>query len=236
VNQVSKQRNATRLPQILLSIFVAFWLAMAIAPRYRQDWLLENVLVFIAILALILSYPKKIFTRTAYVCIFLFLVAHEVGAHYTYSEVPYHEWLTRSHLSLSSSQRNNFDRFVHFLYGLLITPAAFELIAHVARPKGAWRCILPVSFIMSHSLFYELVEWLAAAVFGGDLGIAYLGTQGDPWDAQRDMLAATMGSVLAMLVIILCRRHAMSFDDLLHKRSPGDRAAGMPSVERDEIQ
>jgi len=210
MTQGLKRRIATRLPLVLLVAFSAFWLAMAMAPRYRQDWLLENVLVFIAVPALILSYRKMMFSSVAYVCVFLFLVAHEVGAHYTYSEVPYEAWLTRWHLPLPPWQRNNFDRLVHFLYGLLMTPAAFELMARVAQPKGVWRWVLPVSFIMSHSLFYELVEWLAATVFGGNLGMAYLGTQGDPWDAQRDMLAATMGSVLAILVIFLRRHRANS--------------------------
>jgi putative membrane protein len=70
-------------------------------------------------------------------------------------------------------------------------------------PRGVWRYLMPVFFVMSHSVLYEIVEWLAAEVFGGDLGAAYLGTQGDEWDAQKDMALATAGAVLGMLVMAL---------------------------------
>ena len=98
-------------------------------------------------------------------------------------------------------QRNSFDRLVHFLYGVLAAPACVELLDRVAPPRGIWRYVLPVSFIMSHSLLFEMFEWAAAAVFGGDLGQAYLGTQGDVWDAQKDMLMATLGAALMVAVL-----------------------------------
>jgi len=83
---------------------------------------------------------------------------------------------------------------VHFCYGLLILPVAWELFAARASPRGLWRWQMPPLFVMSHSVIYELVEWLAAEVFGGDLGMAYLGTQGDAWDAQKDMALAAVGA------------------------------------------
>jgi putative membrane protein len=208
MTQTLKPRFAVDPPSVLLAAFIAFWVAMAIAPLYRKDWLLENVLVFIAVPILILGYRRLRFSNGAYVCVFLFLVCHEVGAHYTYSEVPYAAWLSRWPMPLLGAHRNDYDRLVHFLYGLLITPASSELIAAVASPRGAWRWLLPVTFIMSHSLLYELIEWGAALTFGGDLGIAYLGTQGDPWDAQRDMLAATVGSLIAIVAVSLRRYRA----------------------------
>lgn len=199
-------RSSPRLPLLLLAAFAAIWIALAIAPLYRQDWLLENALVLIAVPLLVYGYRRIRLSNAAYLALFVFFACHEVGAHYTYSKVPYESWLSHVGLSLAWLGRNSYDRLVHFLYGLLVTPAAAELFAAVAPPRGIWRGILPVSFIMSHSLLYELIEWAAATVFGGDLGMAYLGTQGDPWDAQHDMLAATVGSVVAMTLLLIARR------------------------------
>lgn len=189
----------------LLAAFVAIWIALALAPWYRQDWLLENMLVFAALPLLAWGYRTLPFTRGTYTCLFVFLVLHEIGAHYTYSEVPYDrafEALAGTSLNaLLGWERNHYDRLIHFLYGLLVTPAAIEILQARATPRGLWRWLLPVCFMMSHSVLYEMIEWLAAEVFGGDLGQAYLGTQGDVWDAQKDSLLATAGSVLA---VILC--------------------------------
>lgn len=203
------QRSGARFPLILLLAFVAIWVALAIAPRYRQDWLLENVLVFVAVPVFVLTYRSLRFTNTSYLALFVFFVLHEIGAHYTYSEVPYDAWFT-AYLGFSPNHyfalsRNDYDRFVHAMYGLLMTPVANELFANRAAPRGLWRWVFPVTFIMSHSLIYELVEWFAAVHFGGNLGAAYLGSQGDPWDAQRDMLLASMGSILSMGIIMASR-------------------------------
>jgi len=189
----------------LLAAFAAIWTALALAPWYREDWLLENVLVFAALPLLAWGYRTLPFTRGTYACLFVFLVLHAIGAHYTYAEVPYDrafEAVTGTKLNaLLGLERNHYDRLVHFLYGLLVTPAAIEILQARATPRGLWRWLLPVCFMMSHSVVYESIEWLAAEVFGGDLGQAYLGTQGDVWDAQKDSLLAAAGSVLA---VILC--------------------------------
>jgi putative membrane protein len=195
---------ADRYPVRLLAAFTVIWAALAIAPWYRQDWLLENVIVFIAVPALALNFRRLRFSNFAYTCLFVFLVLHEVGAHYTYSEVPWREWL---HLlpgsgdSGASAGRNHYDRFVHFSYGLLVLPAAWELMQARMSPRGIWLWLMPVFFVMSHSVIYEMIEWLAAEVFGGELGAAYLGTQGDEWDAQKDMALATAGAVLGTIAM-----------------------------------
>jgi len=199
--------NAAPRPFVLglLAAFAAIWTALALAPWYRQDWLLENMLVFAALPLLAWGYRTLPFTRGTYACLFVFLVLHAIGAHYTYSEVPYDrafEAVTGASLNaLLGWERNHYDRMVHFLYGLLVTPAAIEILQARAAPRGLWRWLLPVCFMMSHSVLYEMIEWLAAEVFGGDLGQAYLGTQGDVWDAQKDSLLATAGSVAS---VILC--------------------------------
>jgi putative membrane protein len=194
-----------RYPVALLIAFGVIWAALAIAPWYRQDWLLENVLVFIAVPLLAGTYRSLRFSNFAYSCLFAFFVLHEIGAHYTYSEVPWREWLAwiDDGTGRATASRNHYDRFVHFCYGLLIFPAVWELFAARANPQRIWRYIMPVTFLMAHSVIYELVEWVAAEVFGGDLGVAYLGTQGDEWDAQKDMALATAGAVLGLLMSVV---------------------------------
>jgi putative membrane protein len=200
-------RPSFQLPATLLALFVAIWLAFAISPISRQDWLLENLLLLIAIPALVATRQRMRFSNASYVCLFVFFVLHSVGAHYTYSLVPYDRWwemLTGSTLNeLFGWQRNHYDRLVHFLYGMLVLPPAAELFDQYAPSRGAWRGILPVLFVMSHSVVYEIVEWIAALIVAPELGDAYLGTQGDHWDAQQDMALATAGSVLSMLFVSL---------------------------------
>jgi len=195
---------AERYPAVLLLVFGAIWIALAVAPSYRQDWLLENVLVFVAVPLLAATSRTLRFSNRAYTCMFVFFVLHAIGAHYTYSEVPWREWL---HLQDAGTvpgpaTRNNYDRFVHFSYGLLMFPAVWELFAARASPQRIWRYVMPVSFLMAHAVVYELIEWGAAELFGGDLGVAYLGTQGDVWDAQKDMGLAVTG-ILAGLLLTL---------------------------------
>ncbi len=199
-------RTEDRYPLVLLVLFCSIFAALAIAPAYREDWLLENLLVLVAVPSLVLSYRSLRFSNFAYTCLFLFFVLHEIGAHYTYSEVPWQEWLATMTGGDSGAGamagRNHFDRLVHFSYGLLVMPAAWELLQARAAPRGIWRYLLPVLFLVSHSVIYELIEWGAAIVFGGDLGAAYLGTQGDEWDAQKDMALAALGAVTGLLLVV----------------------------------
>ena len=197
-------KPAQSYPAVLLLVFGAVWTALAIAPSYRQDWLLENVLIFVAVPVLVATSRTLRFSNGAYTCMFVFFVLHAIGAHYTYSEVPWREWL---HLHDAGTgpgpaSRNNYDRFVHFCYGLLMFPAVWELFAARASPQRIWRYVMPVSFLMAHSVIYELIEWGAAELFGGDLGVAYLGTQGDEWDAQKDMALAAAGILVGLLLTL----------------------------------
>jgi putative membrane protein len=95
-------------------------------------------------------------------------------------------------------RRNHFDRLVHLCYGLLLAYPVREVFLRVANVSGFWGYFLPLDLTMSTSVTFELFEWGAAALVGGDLGMAYLGTQGDVWDAHRDMALATLGAAIAM--------------------------------------
>jgi putative membrane protein len=191
-----------RYPIVLFALLVVFAAAMAIAPHNRADWALENALLFAAVGALVALRRTLPLSRVSYTLIFLFCCLHTVGAHYTYSEVPYQAWLAAL-TGWSPAGRNQYDRFVHFAYGLLLAYPIREVFLRVADVRGFWGYYLPLDVTMATSMIYELIEWAAAVVLGGELGAAYLGSQGDPWDAQKDMALATAGACMAMLVTAL---------------------------------
>jgi len=183
-------------------VFSAIWLLLALEPRYRDDWALENMMLVVALPILVLAQRRAPLSPASLTMIAVFLSMHELGAHYTYSEVPYDAWireLTGTTISaLTGWQRNHYDRLVHFSYGLLLTYPIRELLVRTTRLPRRLGYVLPVAILMSTSTLYEFIEWGAATVFGGDLGQAYLGTQGDVWDAQKDELLAAIGAVVAM--------------------------------------
>jgi putative membrane protein len=181
---------------LLTALLAVLWVALAIDPYDRKDWLLENALTVLAVGTLAATYRKLPLSRISYTLIFLFLCLHTIGAHYTYSLVPYDPAWNE----LFGWKRNNFDRVVHFAYGLLLAYPIRELFLRVAGVRGFWGYFLPLDLTMSTSMLYELIEWMAAEFFGGDLGAAYLGTQGDIWDAHKDMALASLGALLAMCI------------------------------------
>jgi putative membrane protein len=191
----------------LAGAFGVWFAALAVDPVSRSDWWLENALVFAFVAGLAATYRRFPFSRISYTLIFLFLCLHEVGSHYTYSKVPYDEWFSRfTGTTLNARmgwERNHFDRVIHFTYGLLLTYPIREIFLRVARVRGFWGYFLPLDVAMSTSVTYELIEWAASIVFGGDLGQAYLGTQGDVWDAHKDMALAALGALIAMLTTLI---------------------------------
>ena len=179
-------------PRILLTSYLAIWLLLAIRPSYRDDWLLENLLVFVAAPIVVWLHHRRPFSTTAAMLLWLFFILHAIGAHYTYAEMP---WLSQF-ADYCGWQRNHYDRIVHFLFGLLLFRPLFEqLSAAFTTPRS--RLIVTLLILFSASGFYEIVEWLAAQWTHPELGTAFLGTQGDQWDAQKDMVLAHLGALLA---------------------------------------
>lgn len=189
----------TTLLHTLLLWYGLLWTVLAIAPRDRQDWLLENLLALSAVATLAVTYRRFQFSTLSYVLITVFLSLHAVGAHYTYAEVPFGFWL-RDALGLA---RNPFDRLVHFAYGLLLAYPLRELLIRLAGLESFWSYYLPISGMLAQSGFFEIVEAVVAQIVSPELGAAYLGTQGDEWDAQKDMIAALLGAVLCMTVVLI---------------------------------
>ncbi|OGT67166.1 MAG: hypothetical protein A3I13_05605 [Gammaproteobacteria bacterium RIFCSPLOWO2_02_FULL_47_50] len=199
--------NHKRYLLLLSIIFFIWWIVMAINPYDRKDWALENVLVIFGVLFIAATCKKIPLSRISYTLVFIFLCLHVLGAHYTYALTPYDEWFQVVFgFSLDESMgfgRNHYDRMIHLVYGLLLAYPMRELFIRVADVKGFWGYFLPLVITISSSAIYELLEWGAAEVFGGDLGIAYLGTQGDVWDAHKDMALASLGALIAMIITAL---------------------------------
>jgi putative membrane protein len=197
---VNKASRKTYL-WVLAIVYAIWWVMMAIEPYDRSDWLLENVLVFVAAGVLVFTYKSFPLSRVSYTCIFVFLMLHTLGSHYTYAKVPYDEWLP-----FLAGGRNHFDRLVHFLYGLLLAYPIREMFLRIGNVRGFWGYFLPLDLTMSTSALYELIEWGAAVAVGGELGAAYLGTQGDVWDAQKDMALASLGALISMCLTAMVNR------------------------------
>ncbi|MFM2592350.1 DUF2238 domain-containing protein [Vibrio harveyi] len=189
-----------------LTIFYAIvFLYSALDPSSRAVWFAEIVPaigILIAIWALSIRYQ---FSNTAYVLMFIWLCLHTIGAKYTFAEVPF-DWFN----NLIGSERNNFDRVAHFSIGLYAYPIAEYLInkKRIISGFASWFALLA---IMSLAAGYEIIEWWYAAIAGGDEGIAFLGSQGDIWDAQKDMLCDTMGAIVSLLLLTTQRRLAKPF-------------------------
>lgn len=187
------ERN--RLLQVLAAGYGAWWLLLAIAPYNRFDWFLENLLVFLFVGLLAATYRRFPLSDLSYLLIALFLALHAVGAHYTYSEAPLGWWVTEA----LAWERNHFDRVVHFLFGLL---CAYPLRETVMRGTGVagWRAgLLAFAVVLALSSGYEMLEWSAAMLLDPEAGMAFLGTQGDVFDAQKDTALAAVGATLSLL-------------------------------------
>ncbi|MFN8902573.1 MAG: DUF2238 domain-containing protein, partial [Lysobacteraceae bacterium] len=106
---------------MLLAVYGLIWGALAVAPKHRADWWLENVLVFVAIPLLAWASSRLRLRDRSYVALFVFFVFHAIGSHYTYSEVPIDAWCEAwfgfSPGAAFGAERNHYDRLVHFLYG-----------------------------------------------------------------------------------------------------------------------
>ncbi len=189
----------------LYMAFAGYWWLLALAPVSRADWVLENVLTVVGVTLLVRGSCAGMLSPGAAVLGLAFLFLHTTGAHFTYSAVPYDDW-ARSIFGHALSdvtgwQRNHFDRLVHFAFGAMVAlPARQWLCNHYALPARYAGGVVLMG-VMSLSMLYELIEWAAAITFGDELGSAYVGAQGDEWDAQQDMALATAGALIANWII-----------------------------------
>ena len=193
-----------RFLQVMVLWLLGLWVAMAIDPFDRSDWLLENILVFVYAALLIATYPRFKFSNRSYGLFAVFLSLHMVGAHYTYAETPIGFWVQ----DMFDLSRNHYDRLVHFAFGLLIAYPFREFLVRVTGVRIEWSYLLVLITVLGFSGFYEVLEGLAAVIVSPELGLAFLGTQGDIWDAQKDTGLAFTGAIIAMLLTWRADRRA----------------------------
>lgn len=193
VSEIGNRLGERHFLAVLIIAYGAVWLWSAWAPLYRFDWFLENMLPSVMIVVLVASFRRLPLSDISYLLLFIFMVLHQTGAHYTYSEVPAGFWVQQA-LGLS---RNHFDRLVHFSFGfLLFYPMREVIIRHVTH-SSFHSGLYALSLNTAASAIFEIIEMIVAMVVNPEAGLAYLGTQGDIWDAQKDMTVALAGSVIA---------------------------------------
>lgn len=188
--------------KLFIAVFAAIWVSTFIGTSNISNWFLENTLVFLFIGFLLLTYRKYQFSDLSCLLFCVYLSLHVYGSKYDYAHNPFGFWLQDA-LNL---ERNHYDRIVHFSFGFLLAyPMREMFLSWLKFPKWvAW--VLPIEITLSISGFYELVEWAVADVFFKAQGDAYLGTQGDIWDAQKDMALATFGAILATTIVSIIKK------------------------------
>ena len=193
MNTERSHSGADRFLTIVAGCYAALWIGLAIRPVDRGDWFLENLLVFVTVGLLTLTFRRFRFSNFSYALFAVFLALHALGAHYTYAQVPAGFWLR----DLLHLERNHFDRVIHFGFGLLVLYPVKEFLTRHVGARPSWVPWLALATVIAMSSFFEILEAIIAQVVHPDLGAAYLGTQGDIWDAQKDMTAAVFGAIIA---------------------------------------
>ncbi|NRH41829.1 DUF2238 domain-containing protein [Pseudomonas sp. MS15a(2019)] len=195
--------RCSRLQLLLLLTLAVLTLALGWAPLDRFTWTIEQLLVIIAVLGVALVQRRLRLSASASLQLFGFLVLHQIGAHYTYSRVPYDDaWQALTGYRLTEVldlQRNHYDRLVHLAYGLLLARPIREVVQGLTGLRGWRSAYVALEFILASSAGYELMEWLGADLLAGDAAEAFVGAQGDPWDAQKDMALAFVGALLSLV-------------------------------------
>ncbi len=180
-----------------LGIYCGVLLWSAIWPKDYFTWFLEVAPALIGFAVLAVTYRRFPLTALAYWLILIHSVILMVGGHYTYAEVPLFDWLRETF----HWQRNNYDKVGHFAQGFIPAILAREILLRLNVVRGrVWLNFVVISICLALSAAYELVEW-GVALASGDSAVAFLATQGDPWDTQSDMGFALLGALLALATL-----------------------------------
>ncbi|HEV8540258.1 MAG TPA: DUF2238 domain-containing protein [Nitrospiraceae bacterium] len=220
----------TRPPIMLLALltwYLVFSAIMAISPADRQTWTVVNILPVALVGVLIGSYRLLPLSHLSYLLITVWLTLHTIGAHYTYAKVPMGFWLEHTF----EMDRNHFDRIVHFSFGLLTTYPVRELFMRLFHVRGLLANYLTIITPLGLSGLWEILESWFARTVRPELGQAALGSQGDIWDAQKDMAAALYGSIVCLAVVLLAqsvRRSSQTSEETLEESpvTDGDLVPG----------
>ena len=195
----------TRLPVVLFALYLLEFVLLAVRPTSRTTWISENLTVVCIVTPLVWMYLKGIrFSNTAYVFMSVLIFLHTLGGHYTFAQVPF-GWIT----NLIGAQRNHFDRLAHFSVGFF----AFGIMEFIESRRlshhRAFSLLFALSAILAVAALFEILEWLYATAADPVAGAEFLGSQGDIWDAQKDMLADGLGAIFASAAYLATYRHRL---------------------------
>lgn len=185
-----------------IAVFLAVWANSFLGTTDVSNWMLENLLVFIFLGFLMSTYRKYQFSDLSILLVCIYLCLHVYGSKYTYAENPLGFWLQDQF----NWSRNHYDRIVHFSFGFLLAYPMREMFLRWLKFPRWVSWMLPIEITLSIGAFYELIEWAVADLFFPAQGDAYLGTQGDIWDAQKDIFLAFLGAILATTIVSMVKR------------------------------
>lgn len=196
--------------QFLIGLCIAFgtfWITCFAGTADLINWYIENILVVMFVILMAATYRRFRFSMLSYLCFFIFLCLHTYGAKYAYADNVFGLWLqNKFHL-----WRNPYDRIVHTSFGLLMVYPIRDLFTRQLKLSAKIVWFLPIELILSLAGLFELVEWAIADVFFPAHGKSYVGTQGDVWDAQKDMVVALGGAIVATGLLLLVRKNRAVF-------------------------
>ncbi|MBV9159527.1 MAG: DUF2238 domain-containing protein [Candidatus Kaiserbacteria bacterium] len=183
--------------KILAAALVLVWVIAAIHPPDREGWLLENVIVFIGVPVIVLIGRYFRLSNFSWTCLAVFMVLHIVGSHWTYARVPFGDFVGH----LIGTDRNMYDRVVHFSFGLFFAYPMREIFVRVTGARGIWSYLFPFDVVLSLSALYEIFEWATAIIVDPNSAATFIGSQGDFWDTQKDMATAGVGALIAVICV-----------------------------------
>lgn len=188
----------TKIPYILLGLYIVQFAAFAIDPYSRAVWVAENIPIVAIVLFLAATYRRFRFSNTSYLLMSVLVFLHTTGGHYSFERVPF-GFITQ----LFGFTRNHFDRIAHFSVGLYAYPVGEYLYRKGLTASKGFMAFTAVTAIFTVAALYEIVEWFYAVSADPAAGIAFLGSQGDVWDAQKDMLSDGLGAICAAAFFLL---------------------------------
>ena len=192
----------TKLITGLVAVCSVLWIISAIRPLDRQAWILENLLLVVFVIVLFFGHRRLELSNTSYFLLAAFVILHIIGAHYTYARMPLGLW-AKDYFGLS---RNHYDRFAHGAFGFLLAFPVRELLLRFSGINRLWSSWVAPSIILAVSGIFEIIEGIVAELVAPGKGVMWLGGQGDEWDAQNDMLAATIGAFMMVALVAMGER------------------------------
>ena len=193
------------LPHLLLLAYAGIFVLCAIEPYDRAVWWAENIPMLLLVAVLVWTHRYHRFTGLSYAFISVLVVLHTIGGHYTFERVPF-DFVT----DLFGFERNHYDRIAHFSVGFYAYPIAEILLRKRLVVSKTVLILFPVFAIFTVAGTYEIFEWIYALNAEAGAGSAVLGSQGDVWDAQKDILADGLGAVLVMALFWRLHKVEMS--------------------------